>query len=638
MMDLFIFLNILLWISFVAADVPITVHTTKGRISGTLEYKYVDGEQKLLATYTGIPYAETTAGENRFQKPIPKAPFTTPFNARKTPLACYQQTRYEMDVLKHRYGVPGFTEDCLTLNIYAPYRLGVNFPLPVMVWIYGGGFRQGAASMYNPEGLALFGDVVVVTVNYRVGMFGFLRDSSGTVVGNQGLWDIHLALKWINTTIGSFHGNPDDVTLFGQSSGGAAALLQAMYIGNKGLFKRVIAESGSPLAPWSFEDIDALEEYLKETGCQPNTNNTLLCLQSKDPMILMNNRANLGPVVDGDFLIAKPEEILLEQTAETHLARQVFASVDILLGFNDGDGVLYYNTWSHLLGQATLDFNVTRLQFDNVIVPEFIKTKLSTEYTPKTRKALEELLTFFYTDWADPLNLLTIRNTLIAMTNDPMFHVPAIQVAKTHAGLKGGSTYFYEFSVQSDKHALEIPPWFEGSYHADEIPYVFGFPLLANASIFGGELSNYTVEEQQLSRDIMTFWTNFARSGNPNTPNNATDFWPEFSMTSQNFYPITNILIEPQVTNIEEFHPRRMAFWSELVPNLIKLLQTDKTKPGKAHVSVSKVKPADSHPSFTKLIPGISHAPVTKIRPGISHAPVTKIRPGKLHVSLSPKK
>jgi hypothetical protein len=125
---------------------------------------------------------------------------------------------------------------------------------------------------------------------------------------------------------------------------------------------------------------------------------------------------------------------------------------------------------------------------------------------------------------------------------------------------------------------------------------------------------------------------------NPNTPNNATDFWPEFSMTSQNFYPITNILIEPQVTNIEEFHPRRMAFWSELVPNLIKLLQTDKTKPGKAHVSVSKVKPADSHPSFTKLIPGISHAPVTKIRPGISHAPVTKIRPGKLHVSLSPKK
>ncbi|XP_045183374.2 carboxylesterase 5A-like [Mercenaria mercenaria] len=573
-MHLQILLNIVLCVSLGFAEFPITIMTNAGDlITGELEYVMIDGKNKLMSRYLGIPYAEPIVGTNRFMKPKPKQPLGR-FDSRRTPMACFQQTGHEMEILKNKYGIPRFTEDCLTLNIYSPYQLSTSYLLPVMVWIHGGGFRQGAASMYSPEGLALYGNVVVVTINYRVGMFGFLRDSNGTVPGNQGLWDQHLALKWIQNNIDRFHGDKNDVTLFGQSAGGSSALLQALYPGNKGYFRRVIAESGTPLAPWAIKDIASAEKYLNDIDCPPNTNETLPCLQSKSPMMLLYNKANLGPVIDGEFLIASPEEILLEHSPRTAPARNMFASVDILLGFNDMDGVLYYNTWASLLGHNSLDFNVTKKEFDEKIVPEFVRTKFSSAYSNATRYALTELLTFFYTSWNNPKNLLTIRNTLIAMSNDPMFHVPAFQVAQAHASLQQGNTYLYEFSVHSDKHALAVPPWLKGSYHADEIPYVFGFPIRSNASIFGHMLSNFSKEEKQISRTTMTFWSNFAKTGNPNVPGKASLFWPAFNLTSQHYFQISNQMTEASVKDMAQFHPRRMAFWSHLIPHMINLLQS----------------------------------------------------------------
>lgn len=94
--------------------------------------------------------------------------------------------------------VPGFSEDCLSLNSYVPHALKSNDLMPVMIWIHGGGFVQGAASNYPSEVLSSFGNVIVVTVNYRVAMFGFLQDTNGDFPGNQGLWDQHLAIKWVH--------------------------------------------------------------------------------------------------------------------------------------------------------------------------------------------------------------------------------------------------------------------------------------------------------------------------------------------------------------------------------------------------------------------------------------------------------
>lgn len=445
-----------------ASEITITMNTNVGKIQGLLEQVSVDGEPRLISKFYGIPYAESTSGYNRFRKPFPKAPFKVTFDARVPANACYQQTRVEMDILREKYGVPGYSEDCLTLNIYSPYRLNTKRLLPVMVWFHGGGFRQGAASMYNPEALAIFGEVILITINYRVAMFGFLRDKNGSIPGNQGLWDQHLALKWIHDNIASFHGNKHDVTIFGQSAGASMALLHAMYPGNKGLFSRVIAESGSPLAQWSVKNIANFEKYMTETGCPPNTNATLECMQNKDPMMLLNNSANLGPVIDGDFLIGLPEDILFGQFPEHTPARMFFASLDILIGFNDMDGVLYYNTWASLLGKTHLNFDVTKAEFDNIIVPEFVDKKFHTEYTNLTRDSLTELLIFFYTDWADPTNLLSIRNCIVAMTNDPMFYIPAIQIARAHAQLKRGNTYFYEYSVDTRRHPLNVPSWLTG--------------------------------------------------------------------------------------------------------------------------------------------------------------------------------
>ena len=251
-MELYIYLVLFFLYSNVLCD-DIIVNTNVGRIQGIQKNITVDGKAKMISWFYGIPFAETTAGNNRFQKPIAKAAFSEIFEANQSPTACYQVSDEDYGNFSHGT----YSEDCLNLNIYVPNDLTDQHLLPVMIWIYGGGFTDGTAAIYPATGLSSFGNVVVVTINYRIGMFGFLQSSDGTLVGNQGLWDQHLAIKWVHNNIAAFSGNPEEVTIFGESAGGASVLYQAIYPGNQGLFKRVIAESGSPLGYWAFQEPNA---------------------------------------------------------------------------------------------------------------------------------------------------------------------------------------------------------------------------------------------------------------------------------------------------------------------------------------------------------------------------------------------
>jgi carboxylesterase type B len=196
---------ILTYVAFCVALTPVYVNTPVGHIMGFQEQITLDGEQKLIYKFLGIPFAESTGGRNRFRKPVPKAPFKETFNASKEPAACYQQSE-QHNALYRYYGVSGFSEDCLTLNIYVPHELRASDLRPVMVWVNGVGFVLGASTVYKPEGLALFGNVIIVSINYRIGMLGFLRDPNGVFPGNQGLWNQHLAFKCVHDNIEYFFG------------------------------------------------------------------------------------------------------------------------------------------------------------------------------------------------------------------------------------------------------------------------------------------------------------------------------------------------------------------------------------------------------------------------------------------------
>ncbi|XP_015705900.1 acetylcholinesterase-like [Coturnix japonica] len=305
------------------------VRTTTGSIRGLLVPAGPPGV--MAAAFLGIPYAIPPIGSLRFRPPVP---ITTPWGGvRDTdtqPYACYQMIDTTF---------PGFegsemwnpnremNEDCLYLNVWTPKRK--PYKAPVLVWVYGGGFYSGSVSLdvYDGRYLAVAEDAIVISMNYRVGSIGFLalvgyRDAPG----NVGLWDQRLALQWIRVNAEAFGGDPNRVTLFGESAGAASIGLHLLSPYSKGLFNRAVLQSGSPNGPWA--TIGAAEGRRraallgKAVGC-PYGNETELvgCLKGVDALRLVEGEGEVlppqsvfrfafVPVVDGEFLIDSPEVML----------------------------------------------------------------------------------------------------------------------------------------------------------------------------------------------------------------------------------------------------------------------------------------------------------------------------------------
>ena len=194
----------------------------------------IDGQQKVLTEFLGIPYAQDTSGKNRFARPDPKAPFNETFKAYAISPPFMQENILNAFTTN-------ITEDCLMLNVYVPFNLSGRTDsklIPVMIFIHGGAFVSEAASLYNGEALSAVGEVIVVSINYGLAEFRFLNVGNSHAGGNQGLWDQQLAIKWFKANILAFIGNPDEI--FGESAGASSIILQTLYAGNKGLFKRAI--------------------------------------------------------------------------------------------------------------------------------------------------------------------------------------------------------------------------------------------------------------------------------------------------------------------------------------------------------------------------------------------------------------
>ncbi|KAK3590612.1 hypothetical protein CHS0354_018832 [Potamilus streckersoni] len=203
-----------------------------------------NGEIQPVVQFLGIPFAEAPIGKLRFAKTVPKSKVQSPYDATHSRPACAQEKYVDSGINQFE-----ISEDCLYLNIFVPGKI-VPTGKPqfaVMVWIYGGGFISGAQDYYSGEILGGFNEVIVVTINYRLSLFGYARSRGGNIPGNMGLWDQHFGIKWVHDNILDFGGEPARITIFGESAGAASVLYQALYPGNKGLFKNVIAESGSPV-------------------------------------------------------------------------------------------------------------------------------------------------------------------------------------------------------------------------------------------------------------------------------------------------------------------------------------------------------------------------------------------------------
>ncbi|VDD92895.1 unnamed protein product [Enterobius vermicularis] len=317
----------------------ITVQTRYGPVQGFTHTVNTTTARIFL----GIPFAKPPIDDLRLEKPVEPENWTQPINATDYAAACYPHTRLAM------FNNGLFSEDCLYLNIMAPIEPGENnASYAVMVWIHGGGYEGGSAASYDYKKIVenfIARDVIVVTIQYRLGFLGFFSTGTEALPGNLGLWDQTAALKFVNENIANFNGDPKRITIFGLSAGGGSTSILTLSPKSQGLFANSIQMSGSAFAEWSNSELvdDASLELAKEVGCLVDDLATVKpCLKNKtiDELLDAANRTGstrksikfikYGPRLDNDFL---PEDL---ETLVTNASKK-----PTIIGVAENEGITF---------------------------------------------------------------------------------------------------------------------------------------------------------------------------------------------------------------------------------------------------------------------------------------------------------
>ncbi|KAI8478855.1 Neuroligin-3 [Branchiostoma belcheri] len=371
-----------------------------------------------------------------------------------------------------------------------------------MVFIHGGDFMHGAGSMYDGSVLASHGTVVVVTINYRIGILGYLSTTDNSAVGNFALMDQIAALRWVNDNIANFKGDPTRVTLFGPETGAVNINLLTLAPEAAGLFRRAILQGGSAIASWSLSpDPRRFSNLLAEnvSCCRPNTTLGVECLRNvpwRDLLAVEISSPNpfkstFGPIIDGDVVPDNPK---------TLMRGELFRSYDILMGVTEQDGYKYVEDFPGV--DEGIDDEGFRL-----IIGDFVN-----QVYPYRENEIQDAVAFMYTNWGEENNR-TRRDGVVRMFTEHQVAVPLIILGNLHSNENyETSTYFYTFNHRPS--SSPYPAWVEAA-HSEDLPFVLGAPLVG-LRIYRD--SNYTKSEIMLSAAIMTYWANFAKSGDPNWP------------------------------------------------------------------------------------------------------------------------
>ena len=467
---------------------------------------WVAGSGVGVRVYKGIPYAAPPTGDLRWKPPQPAKPWKGILVAKSFPANCPQMAL-----------LPGpQTEDCLGLNVWTPARAAGD-KLPVMVWIHGGGFEIGssAQSAYDGEALAAQG-VVIVSINYRLGLFGFLahpglnQESPHGVSGNYGLLDMIAALQWVQRNIAAFGGDPGNVTIFGESAGGTAVCLLMVMPQAEGLFQKVISES----AAWMFGPISHLTESwygrvpMTQFGAKLGTDLAALRAKSMAELLKtlpppMSGEAAAGrgeaymPVVDGWAIPDDPAKLY---------AAGKFHHVALIAGTNADEGTLLGGLPVHNLAQYR---------------------KWGAE---KMGKMAERLFSLY------PAAADRDAHAAAAQAQGDLVFLYGTRSVLRAAAKANPRVFQYQFTrVNGVGRQIH---W--GAFHASEIPYIW--ETLPD-SVYGTRMSilgdfsitpdSYNEQDARLSAAMSAAWVAFAKAGSPNGRGLAE--WPAFAAGKESY-------------------------------------------------------------------------------------------------------
>ncbi|KAK7099063.1 neuroligin-4, X-linked-like [Littorina saxatilis] len=545
-------------VSGVTGQQTVQVNTPHGALKGV---RTTVGPHSYVDTYYSIPYAQPPVGPLRFHGPVPNHAWTGTRDATVPGPMCPQRPLYHTSANDTSVG----TEDCLYLNVYTPKVSSANSgPLPVMVWIHGGGYYLGGANFFNGTQLASKG-VVLVTINYRLGALGFLSTEDGASIGNYGLLDQLRALRWVRDTISSFNGDPNDVTIFGESAGSSCVSLLVITRAARGLFTKAIQESGSSLGPWAIRLLGTEPEpktqahtLASRLGCHVTDSIRLVaCLRTKDPRVIVETQSKMELENDNRLTFAPIPEVnfgkvgLFTATPDVILRDGWFNNVTVIRGFNKDELAL---------GQQVLDPDDDGFTMNEVknLTRAFVHNAVLRQYKLNEDKAFDLVMETYVTrpGLVGPKQL---RAAYFQMVTDFDFIASIYEEQKLYFNAHGKTEYLYRFSFRS---ANRLNKDWQGTVHADELSYVFGYPL-ADTQIVHSFVSSWTSDDKRIAQEMMTLWSNFAKYGNP-TPNGVSSFqWLPWTTATPRYLDIN---VQSVMTSAPD--TPGVKLWNDVIPKL----------------------------------------------------------------------
>ncbi|XP_049855656.1 esterase FE4-like [Schistocerca gregaria] len=517
-----------------------TVNTPLGRIRGRL-FNTTSGNPVYI--FRGIPYAEPPVGQLRFKPPVPLSPWNDTKDALSYPERCIQRTGD---------GTIEGVEDCLYLNVFTPeLPSNISVPRPVLVMIHGGCFMTGYAEE-RPLDFYIDHGIVVITLQYRLGALGFMSTGDSLLPGNLGMKDQVLALQWVKQNILAFGGNPDEVTIEGQSSGGAAVQYHMMSPKSKGLFKRAIAQSGSALCPWSFSKnaTDRTYRYTSYLGHDAQNSSDLMeflmtvdaaaLVEARYPALNQEDRLSTLICVWAPHVEPEHEDAFLTEEPWVIMSENRYTHVPYLTGVTDYE-LLIRTQENEMFGteEGIQDLNDN---FDGYVAHE-----LRFPTREEQLNVSAQIRQFYYGDSEITLEL---NDTTATMISDLMIVEAVDTTVRNMSRDSSEPVYYYQFSFSGPLNAY---PNFPGASHGDDRRYMSYYTSLETDS------AGYRIAMQ-----LLQLWTNFVKYSDPipyDTDELLTEDWKQYEADSTNYLGIGSTLEAGTGLNKE-----RMDFWHSVMP------------------------------------------------------------------------
>lgn len=559
-----------------AAVTPIMVDTPYGKCVGSVEVEPQFGKNYLA--YKAIPFAKPPVGELRFKRPqaLDESYGGNIINSDPRKPSCWTVTR--------RFPDPNYSEDCLYLNVYTPLpndTRGAGKRFPVMVWIHGGGFVAGNA-LSLPSKMVTRSNVIVVTVNYRLGVFGFLTTKTDDLPANNGLWDQYLAVKWVKENIHQFQGNSSAITVFGESAGAISTALLAVSPMSAGLFQKAILQSGSLTSPLSRDSIKRATDFAEKVGCTsgPNSNITDLgrCLRRLSIADILNSSLPFvfnitaarkqadfiwQPTVDGELIPDEPMTLLANRS---YLLKAGALEKDYMIGLLNNEGSLLTQNFLKMIPlQDTLNAS-----FFSDLLDYFLYTRYGL-LANQTARIQKQVYTFYS---GSPESQLTPQNVLDVFA-DLFFIVPAAETALALSSCSSLSLpftasvsstvpqscnnvkskiFFYVFDYCAPSADLLKPPCMN---HGQDVEFEFPSKRGNDSQLFSSPV------EEKLSDTFVDMLTTFASTSDPGSA--LSSGWPSFEPSLQRY-----LRLDAAQSIRRNPFDYRVSFWLKTIPYLIK--------------------------------------------------------------------